>query len=194
MCCCYFVVNIVSQSCFLHSSREQQPVSNQQILLCDYFEIDCQHMLPCLGAKVASLCQSRSFLKFSPVSFTRLFFTTVSIMAATSDSLKLSPPGTHDLVMDPFCIRQFNNPSYLGTQVQYDVQEFENKVNEYYRSGNYPLKDGYAPFWLEYFLLYLSIILHSFTSSSLSTASMCLFPISRMWNVVTLKLLMRTER
>ena len=86
-------------------------------------------------------------------------------MAATSDSLKLSPPGTHDLVMDPFCIRQFNNPSYLGTQVQYDVQEFENKVNEYYRSGNYPLKDGYAPFWLEYFLLYSSIILHSFTSS-----------------------------
>lgn len=53
----------------------------------------------------------------------------------------------NELVMDPFGIRQFNNPSYLGTQVNYDVQEFENKVNEYYRSGEHPLVEGYAPFW-----------------------------------------------
>lgn len=53
----------------------------------------------------------------------------------------------HDFVMDDFCIRQFNNPNYTGTQVNYDIQEFEKKVNEYFRSGEYPLVDGYAPFW-----------------------------------------------
>jgi hypothetical protein len=52
-----------------------------------------------------------------------------------------------DLVMDDFCIRQFNNPGYTGTQVKYDIQEFENRINEFYRSGEYPLVDGYAPFW-----------------------------------------------
>lgn len=50
-------------------------------------------------------------------------------------------------VMDDFCIRQFNNPTYAGTQVNYDVGLFEKQVNDYYNSGNYPLVDGYAPFW-----------------------------------------------
>jgi hypothetical protein len=50
-------------------------------------------------------------------------------------------------VMDAFCIRQFNNPSYLGTQVHYDIQQFEDRINEFSNTGNYPLKDGYAPFW-----------------------------------------------
>lgn len=53
---------------------------------------------------------------------------------------------TNPLVMDDFCIRQFNNPSYTGTQVNYDIVQFENKVNEFYRNGS-PLIDGYAPFW-----------------------------------------------
>jgi hypothetical protein len=53
----------------------------------------------------------------------------------------------HDLVMDDFCIRQFNNPGYTGTQVKYHIQEFENRINEFYQSGKYPLVDGYAPFW-----------------------------------------------
>lgn len=50
------------------------------------------------------------------------------------------------LVIDPFAIRQFNNPDYTGTHVDYDVTEFENKVNEYFNAGQ-PLIDGYAPFW-----------------------------------------------
>jgi hypothetical protein len=53
----------------------------------------------------------------------------------------------HELVMDAFCIRQFNNPAYTGTQIQYDLGDFEKKVNEYYLSGEYPLVEGYAPFW-----------------------------------------------
>ena len=71
----------------------------------------------------------------------------------------------NDLVMDAFCIRQFNNPDYTGyykviriricqfiivqntgTQVNFHIQEFENRVNDYYRNG-YMLVDGYAPFW-----------------------------------------------
>lgn len=54
--------------------------------------------------------------------------------------------------MDPFGIRQFNNPSYLGTQVNYDVAAFEAKVIELYRSGAYPLVDGYAPFCKHLFI------------------------------------------
>ncbi len=53
----------------------------------------------------------------------------------------------YEFVMDAFCVRQFNNPAYTGTQIQYDIAEFEKHVNELYRTGNYPLVDGYAPFW-----------------------------------------------
>lgn len=48
--------------------------------------------------------------------------------------------------MDKFCIRQFNDPNYTGTQVQYDIAEFERIVNEAYISSGKPLVDGYAPF------------------------------------------------
>jgi hypothetical protein len=52
----------------------------------------------------------------------------------------------HDLVVDAFCIRQFNNPEYTGSQINYPVEEFEKAVNDYYKAG-LPLVDGYAPFW-----------------------------------------------
>lgn len=57
-----------------------------------------------------------------------------------------SVSSSNKLVVDPFCIRQFNNPDYTGTHVNYDVTEFENKVNSYFESGQ-ELVDGYAPFW-----------------------------------------------
>ena len=46
---------------------------------------------------------------------------------------------SNELVLDKFCLRQFNNADYTGTQVTYDTVAFENKVNEYYRNG-YALK------------------------------------------------------
>ena len=52
----------------------------------------------------------------------------------------------HELALDNFARRQFNNPDYTGTHIQYNEIEFETKVNEYLKSG-YELKDGYAPFW-----------------------------------------------
>ena len=58
---------------------------------------------------------------------------------------------TFSLVLDPFGLRQFNNPNYTGTQVFYDESEFEAKVNEFYQSGT-PLVDGYAPFCKHLFI------------------------------------------
>ena len=52
----------------------------------------------------------------------------------------------HQLVLDPFGLRQFNNPSYVGTQISFDVIEFENEVNKQFWNGA-KLVDGYAPFW-----------------------------------------------
>lgn len=52
----------------------------------------------------------------------------------------------HQLVLDPFGLRQFNNPSYVGTQISFDTIEFENEVNKHFCNGA-KLVDGYAPFW-----------------------------------------------
>mmetsp|Transcript_23617 Transcript_23617/g.54043 ORF Transcript_23617/g.54043 Transcript_23617/m.54043 type:complete len:204 (+) Transcript_23617:116-727(+) len=48
--------------------------------------------------------------------------------------------------LDPFCVRQFDDPKYSGTRIQYDKAAFAAKVNELYETGNFPLVDGYAPF------------------------------------------------
>jgi hypothetical protein len=57
-----------------------------------------------------------------------------------------SMSSSHQFVMDAFAMRQFNNPSYTGTQISYDPVEFEKKINDTYELGNTQLKDGYAPF------------------------------------------------
>ncbi len=48
--------------------------------------------------------------------------------------------------MDPFGLRQFNNPDYLGTQIHHDPIDFEKRIEEAFKSGNAKLIDGYAPF------------------------------------------------
>lgn len=51
------------------------------------------------------------------------------------------------ITVEDFCVKQFNNPSYTGTQIYYEsIDAFEAKINELYESGKYPLVDGYAPF------------------------------------------------
>jgi len=52
----------------------------------------------------------------------------------------------NELVLDKFCARQFNNPDYTGSQIQYPEDGFEMQVNQYFKGGA-PLVDGYAPFW-----------------------------------------------
>ena len=49
------------------------------------------------------------------------------------------------LVLDPFGLRQFNNPNYVGTHVNFDPEAFEKKINDEYEAGA-KLIDGYAPF------------------------------------------------
>ena len=53
--------------------------------------------------------------------------------------------------MDPFGLRQFNNPEYLGTQVIFDPVEFTSKVEAALEAGS-PLVDGYAPFCKHIFI------------------------------------------
>jgi hypothetical protein len=54
--------------------------------------------------------------------------------------------------MDGFCARQFNNPDYTGTQIHYDMVEFESKVNAYFEANGKVLADGYAPFCKHVFM------------------------------------------
>lgn len=44
--------------------------------------------------------------------------------------------------IDRFCLRQFDDPKYLGTQIRFDKAEFERKVNEIYLARNKELVDG----------------------------------------------------
>uniref|UniRef100_K3X1V7 Flagellar associated protein n=1 Tax=Globisporangium ultimum (strain ATCC 200006 / CBS 805.95 / DAOM BR144) TaxID=431595 RepID=K3X1V7_GLOUD len=68
----------------------------------------------------------------------------------TVDAAEPRPP--HELVLDRFCLRQFDDPQYLGTQIKYDKVEFEKKINEIYLARNKELVDGYAPFCKHLFI------------------------------------------
>eukprot|EP00617_Octactis_speculum_P022906 CAMPEP_0185767168 /NCGR_PEP_ID=MMETSP1174-20130828/41789_1 /TAXON_ID=35687 /ORGANISM="Dictyocha speculum, Strain CCMP1381" /LENGTH=210 /DNA_ID=CAMNT_0028451231 /DNA_START=128 /DNA_END=760 /DNA_ORIENTATION=- len=63
-------------------------------------------------------------------------------MATTSD-VTTEPA----IVVDPFCFRQFNDPSYTGARIEMSVAEFETAINTMFEAGDAgPLVDGYAPF------------------------------------------------
>lgn len=48
--------------------------------------------------------------------------------------------------LDRFARRQFNNADYTGTQIKFDEDAFEARINELWDSGKLKLVDGYAPF------------------------------------------------
>jgi len=54
--------------------------------------------------------------------------------------------GKCDIVMDPFCLRQFEEGGKSSTPIDYDVKKFEAKINELYEAGGKKLIDGYATF------------------------------------------------
>ncbi|DAZ95659.1 TPA: hypothetical protein N0F65_002456 [Lagenidium giganteum] len=58
----------------------------------------------------------------------------------------------HDLVLDRFCLRHFDDPDYKGTQIKFDKAEFERRVNEIYLERSKELVDGYAPFCKHLFI------------------------------------------
>ena len=51
---------------------------------------------------------------------------------------------TYKLVMDPFSMKQFDTTKKTPHAIDFDTQEFEDKINAGYDPVN--LKDGYAPF------------------------------------------------
>jgi len=57
-----------------------------------------------------------------------------------------SVPARPAFVLDPFCLRQFDDPNYTGTTIEFEKEAFAAKVNEAFESGAHPLVDGYAPF------------------------------------------------
>ncbi|EFC48182.1 predicted protein [Naegleria gruberi] len=48
--------------------------------------------------------------------------------------------------IDSFAVRQFQQGYKGGTQIPISVQSFEEQINKIWSSGDYQLKDGYAPF------------------------------------------------
>ncbi|MGK3747202.1 MAG: hypothetical protein ACI90V_014066 [Bacillariaceae sp.] len=105
--------------------------------------------------------QASSFLYPSAVRSVRAFATTASTSTSTSSSSSSSTSSsamastTKNLVVDPFCYRQFQqyeqSKTYGGTVFSLSIEEFEKIVNERYESEN--LKDGYAPFCKHIFLI-----------------------------------------
>ena len=52
----------------------------------------------------------------------------------------MSAASSHTLVLDSFCLKQFDDPEYTGTRVAYDKAAFEAKVNALHVEGA-PLVD-----------------------------------------------------
>lgn len=72
--------------------------------------------------------------------------------AVTSSTTTMSIAKGKFMYLDRFARRQFNNPDYTGTQVNFDEDEFEKHVNEIWESGRVSLIDGYAPFCKHLFI------------------------------------------
>jgi len=62
------------------------------------------------------------------------------------------PTAATKFYLDRFARRQFNNPQYTGTQVHFDEDLFERRVNELWETGSVSLVDGYAPFCKHLFI------------------------------------------
>jgi hypothetical protein len=74
----------------------------------------------------------------------QFIFTSRTIIARKMSGFALSP---RIFAVDRFGLRQFNDSSYMGTKItSMSPDEFEQKVNELYETGKFPLVDGYAPF------------------------------------------------
>lgn len=55
------------------------------------------------------------------------------------------------IVLDPFCYRQFDKTK-TNLFINYDMQDFAQKVNNFYLENPSSLKDGYAPFCKHIFI------------------------------------------
>lgn len=60
--------------------------------------------------------------------------------------LSMSAATSPTFVLDPFVMKQFDDPTYTGTRIDHDKADFEAQINDIHASGDSPLVDGYAPF------------------------------------------------
>lgn len=76
-------------------------------------------------------------------------------MSSTSPSSSQEGDGSKNLVVDPFCFRQFSekksSEGYVGAVFNVSIEKFEQIVNSRYDASH--LKDGYAPFCKHLFLI-----------------------------------------
>ena len=56
----------------------------------------------------------------------------------------LSMSASQTFVVDPFAFRQFDDPSYAGSRVEYDKDAFAARVEKLHAEGHAPLIDGYG--------------------------------------------------
>ncbi|KAI9917094.1 hypothetical protein PsorP6_018066 [Peronosclerospora sorghi] len=69
-----------------------------------------------------------------------------------------------EIVLDSFARRQFDDKTYMGTQIDFDKHEFVKRVNEIYEANGKQLVDGYAPFCKHMFI-------ENFTGARLNTVA-----------------------
>lgn len=76
------------------------------------------------------------------------------LYSSTTARALTTRPMTKNLVVDPFCFRQFKehpqSEKYGGTVFTLSVEEFEEIANDRYKKGS--LKEGYAPFCKHLFI------------------------------------------
>eukprot|EP00879_Flechtneria_rotunda_P030711 GHRR01033382.1.p1 GENE.GHRR01033382.1~~GHRR01033382.1.p1 ORF type:complete len:131 (+),score=14.62 GHRR01033382.1:136-528(+) len=69
--------------------------------------------------------------------------------------------------LDDFAVRQWTDPNYSGTRIQYDMAEFVLEVHKLYKQQGCKLVDGYAPFCKHVFVPnFVGECLHSSTGFS----------------------------
>nr|CCA21935.1 conserved hypothetical protein [Albugo laibachii Nc14]CCA24785.1 conserved hypothetical protein [Albugo laibachii Nc14] len=107
---------------------------------------------PTRVTKVACVVHATNLARNTNLTFVRGLRNMIANMTGKVDDASISTEKSeenevnHDLVLDPFCFRQFDDAKYNGTRINYDKNEFEKRINEIYVKQNKNLVDGYAPF------------------------------------------------
>ena len=82
--------------------------------------------------------------------------TTTRIMSSSTDNVSTINQTKKQLVVDPFCFRQFAeheaSKTYGETVFQLSVSELEDIANRCFHMNNGTLQDGYAPFCKHLFI------------------------------------------
>eukprot|EP00168_Porphyra_purpurea_P012486 TRINITY_DN3297_c0_g1_i4.p2 TRINITY_DN3297_c0_g1~~TRINITY_DN3297_c0_g1_i4.p2 ORF type:complete len:228 (-),score=57.20 TRINITY_DN3297_c0_g1_i4:1018-1701(-) len=118
---------------------------------------------PVSGFKSSFRSALLSRLSVADLPLTPRSFRPVASVSGTSVAvvtMAASSPPKVTLALDEFCVRQFDDPEYAGTRLDWDKADFEARVNAEYEArlaaadgdAGAVLKDGYAPFCKHIFM------------------------------------------